>query len=112
MIYVCEQKESEYSSFHKEIKKDKNGIELLDSIIAAEGDLTDFIQYLNLDERYHYFLKEYIKNKSSFDSFTEEDFCDFLKTNKDKKFKYTKNNSNTTSNQKKSKEETQISEYF
>jgi len=79
MICVCERKEeySEYSSFRKEIKKDKNGIELLDSIITAEGDLTDFIQYLNLDERYHYFLKEYIKNKSLF-LFYKEDFDIFF----------------------------------
>jgi hypothetical protein len=107
---------TKYLSFRQEIKddEDENGLKLLDSINAIKGsknfftdikdrfiglltgstgvstdakDLDFFIQYLKLDERYHYFLKEYIKNKSSFDSFTEEDFCDFLKTNKDKKFK-------------------------
>jgi hypothetical protein len=109
MIYVYEHKqELEYEttclSFRQEIKDDKNGLELLDSINAIKGsknfftgikdrfigfvtgstgvstdakDLDFLIQYLKLDERYHYFLRTYIKNKSLF-LFNKKDFDIFF----------------------------------
>ena len=76
----------DYISFHEEIKYDQNGLNLIksikdiinkrsidgqvlteDEVKVYEFHLKLFIIYLGMNESYHYFLKEYIKNKDLFE---------------------------------------------
>ena len=80
---------TDYISFYKEIKYDQNGLNLIksiglikdiinkrsidgqvlteDEVKVYEFHLNLFIIYLGMNESYHYFLKEYIKNKDLFE---------------------------------------------
>ena len=80
---------TDYISFYEEIKYDQNGLNLIksiglikdiinkrsidgqvlteDEVKVYEFHLNLFIIYLGMNESYHYFLKEYIKNKDLFE---------------------------------------------